>query len=141
MGTVLPEFSEFASGVGDVGVLGDVGTWGVDGPALVSACTETTMPSIATANAAANILIVRILYLIALERNALRRGRVPAILNQATTREDAFEFSGGSSDGGGPIKFLARLTFPALSGKIRSTNSISRLMTPSRPSLASDCLM
>jgi hypothetical protein len=64
---VLPESSEFAPAAGGVGVLGDAGTWGVDGPALVSACTETDMPTIANANATANILIERILHLVAVK--------------------------------------------------------------------------
>lgn len=105
-------------------------------PAPQRTCPPSPRPtSLRTSSSHASFISLR------LEATHRDAAAFPAILNQATTREDAFEFSGGSSDGGGPIKFLARLTFPALSGKMRSTNSISRLITPSRPSLASDCLM
>lgn len=58
---------------------------------------------------------------------------------QATTRDES-SGSGGRPSAGGPNRFFARLTLPDLSGRIRSTNSTSSLMTSEIPSLASDWL-
>jgi hypothetical protein len=58
-GAVAPP--EFPGLDPEFGVLGDVGTWGVEGPALVSASTETDALSIATADTTANILMIRLL--------------------------------------------------------------------------------
>lgn len=64
-GVVPPEFSGFALEFGELGVLGEAGTWGVDGPALVSANTGMDTLSIAMADAVASFFIAQTLHLVA----------------------------------------------------------------------------
>lgn len=84
-----PEFSGLAPDAGELGVLGDVGSCGVDGPALVSARTGTDTLNIATADITASILMIRPFISLRLQNNATGPAPVPFYPDQATTREDA----------------------------------------------------